>query len=142
MSEEVRRVAQEARERAERAIEGPWATEGAKDAYLIRDKDGLGVVQAATFDWTHGESRSRATAEFIAAARSDVPALCDHIEDLSERLEKAEEALRFYADRSNNTNGHAPLGTGAGYPFVPTVSEVSKDWGERARAALSGGEGE
>lgn len=75
------------RARAEAATEGPW------EAFRKGDPNGpFGVASdAADFDEVYYGS-SRADAEFIAAARTDVPALCDLVARLRKRLAWWEDA--------------------------------------------------
>lgn len=79
------------RARAEAATEGPWFTEELDRMYVGNRADGrssgLWALVYGTADYLaelnrEARDRKRADAEFIAAARSDVPALCDEVDRL------------------------------------------------------------
>ena len=81
------------RARAEKATPGPW-----------HDNAFHGIVTSGG-DWNTSDSVSvadiirRDDGTFIAAARTDVPALCDEVEECRARIAHLEEEL-------NRKNGH------------------------------------
>lgn len=89
------------RARADAATPGPWSarnrsSDGIEDAFLGFEIDGPP-------DATRGQFARRADAEFMAHARTDIPALLEHIEaqtreiaalkELRKRVDEAEIAL-------------------------------------------------
>jgi hypothetical protein len=76
-----------------------------------------------------------ADAEFIAAAREDVPWLLSLVETLQASGARLREALEFYADADKYTYR---LFYDEDHEISSTRSEAGKDGGERARAALAG----
>lgn len=71
------------RERAEQATPGPWLRYGDihYEVYTTAYEDDAPAI-------THG-SDNPADADFISNARTDIPKLLDHVDELSERLEIA-----------------------------------------------------
>jgi hypothetical protein len=90
------------RERAERATPGPWEDQG---GYYVRSRSG-----DPQFDCKVGEG-PRENVGFIAAARTDVPALCDAVDSLRAALAQAErerdEALATVKQVSFHADGSA-----------------------------------
>lgn len=72
------------RARAEAATEGPWETEESHGFNIWR-QEGENVTKVY---WKPG-IQSRDDMEFIAAARTDVPALLQHIDNLTAKLATA-----------------------------------------------------
>lgn len=83
--------------RAERASPGPWCVgmqNGRRWIGEYSDRDGC-IGRRGNY---YGENRlDEAAAEFIAAARSDVPALVAEVEKLRGLLESVETQLAFIA---------------------------------------------
>lgn len=75
------------RDRAEAAPSGPWSADGAEIYGVGYDVDGRRVWLAESLD-IDDQDRSARIAAFIAAARTDVPALLAHADALEERGSK------------------------------------------------------
>ena len=96
--EAAQRLAEQAKARAEASSHGPWRRWGTKDISgfgnevpRVAQLGNGGSVFAIAYVVTDAERAEKdATAEFIAAARSDVPALADLVIYLIERVQKAE----------------------------------------------------
>ena len=110
------------RARADAATRGPWVRESTddtdRDIALGYDVPGQGSpnLVATCFDDADDDGRNedgpitrkqaQANAKFMAAARSDVPALCDEVERLRARLAEVERerdaalCVAFYAGRN------------------------------------------
>ena len=150
------------RKRTEAATEGPWKWEG--------DKFGDIVVYSPVNRGFHNnggeiaemDCGSRLDAEFIAHARSDVPALLAEIERLHsyyyeklgeqmaetisatqiiEKIDSENKQLRktleFYASEHAWQNGVYETVEGDRYPDAPPIIY---DGGDKARRALNGGD--
>ena len=99
-TDEYKRLATEAKARADKATPGPWKDEyGNDDTSHIRDSNG---------DYMFEVLGQYTDTEFIAHARTDVPTLADAVLALIERnaqLQQVAEELReglgaaFYSDR-------------------------------------------
>lgn len=75
------------RARVEKATPGPWRSEPTSNDYAILFPDGSGV--ALVWDWSeNGEKTPEAVAnaDFIAHARTDIPALLAEVDRLREAL--------------------------------------------------------
>lgn len=75
------------RARADAASEGPWASTPLGMGTLVGTRGPNGVGNVAVVYGGGANTRSEADTAFIAAARADVPALCDRIEALERALE-------------------------------------------------------
>jgi hypothetical protein len=114
---------------AEKATKRPWKTDG--DAIVETDWDGV-HERPVSFDEEYdpdicevltGENRKN-DAAYICAA-------CNAVPDLIQRLQAAEEALKFYAEQwhyIDRFHGHGH--------YSPS-NELVDDSGDRARAALT-----
>lgn len=84
------------RQRAENATPGPWILSPEKCG-----PEGQGVYEAESFGhicevgdpYPRGNNRPQENMEFIAHARTDIPALLDHIAELEAELEKYRKIL-------------------------------------------------
>jgi hypothetical protein len=72
------------RQRAENATPGPWEIATTTDGAYVLDTDDM--IIAATIERTED-------ATFIAHARTDIPALLDHIAELEAELARLKDAL-------------------------------------------------
>ncbi|MDP9478211.1 MAG: hypothetical protein M3R38_21440 [Actinomycetota bacterium] len=79
----ARRRAREARERAEKATEGPW------ESWYPEDFEVAGPKELRICKLPHGiSSTHEANAQFIAHARTDVPELCSLVDALAGEVER------------------------------------------------------
>lgn len=79
---------------AEKATPGPWQARFiARMFQSARHAAGLLMMTKPEADWTDSE--------FIAAARTDVPALVEALEEARALLEKAEEELSAWVEDAN-----------------------------------------
>lgn len=112
------------KERVAKATQGPWEY----------DEDERGIWNKGGFNYLGTVTLSHNSAEFIAHAREDVPALVAEVERLRQVLE-------FYAKQENwkrhNTSGPYSLDGGYEAP-VWEPSAIEFDEGEKARQALAG----
>lgn len=121
------------RARAEAATEGPWeACEGGEPSIWSPSRIVIGnYTQRDEWEsaaWEDGSPEDRA---FIAAARTDVPDLLDHIETLTSEVERLRGALDA-ADRQIE----ARTGTTAGERLFRARAEEVEAERDDARAAL------
>ncbi len=91
------------RERADKATKGPWGSIG---GYVTnRDPDGSSFSRSIEHLDELGQPHNTAPfqavkfamyddAAFIAAARTDIPALCDEVERLREQVKELEQTLQ------------------------------------------------
>lgn len=96
----------EIRARCEAATEGPWETRPIDDCdppgyrynvYSVDNGGGWQICSLAGGTDSHelaDDIEEQANADFIAAAKQDIPALCDHIDKLQSELSDAHKALR------------------------------------------------
>ena len=83
----------EARERCEAATEGPWEMFEAKDSPpIVRKVNGQRFVCEVRGSW---QTMLTKDAEFIAHARSDLPAALEALEEAQGKLDAVEEAWEF-----------------------------------------------
>ena len=159
--EAARKLAGEAKERADRATEGPWYASRAveydpKNTNPFHD-EGASVsndgpikepYDARTYVVMGGKQDEQggavgvlknADADFVAQARGDVPDLSDALlsalswgEETERENERLREALEFYGE---DRSWRKRLFTSARHACV--TSAVLMDGGDRARAALS-----
>lgn len=94
------------RQRASRAEPGPWKV--ASNEWNLRAAPWRGAVGIeADFDlavpslllWTTRGGAQQENAEFIAAARTDVPALCDELDAARQRIAELKTALKGMTER-------------------------------------------
>lgn len=110
--EAARKTAQEAEARADKATPGPWL-DGRKfgtEGHIWGPLDDLDqrarVVCASRYPGQEGQVfASEHDRSFIVAARTDVPALCKLVRDLSDEIERLREESR------NNDDTIEALGT-------------------------------
>lgn len=115
------------RKRAAAATLGPWVTEedyydGLRYSIEVAapdpDEPGEQVIVARCKDkcGLHRKLFRREDADFIATARSDVPALCDEVELLREQLADALEEVRRLTPSPAAPHGYylATIGSGGG----------------------------
>ena len=100
------------RARCEAASAGPWTFTGPENHAqgLVRDERGWHVCDA--YDNTSwSEEQCRANAEFIAHARTDVPALLDALAESDAAVANAVEIFEGLVASANNICGHcrAPM---------------------------------
>lgn len=94
--EAARKTAEEAQRRADKATPGPWEVTGGhnRDRYSVRVIDN---PRRAVTGWGRVES-DLVDAEFIAEARSDVPALCALIRDMADEIGRYQKILADLRD--------------------------------------------
>lgn len=85
--------------RADAATEGPWCTDSWEIYQGTEYVPGISFWIGETCRGTSELGQDRADAAFVAAARSDVPALVAEVRRLNEVLSDAAEALRANAER-------------------------------------------
>jgi len=84
------------RKRADAATPGPWTTRYGQRQLTVERESGKGLPLAICADWdlAPGYTPSpHSDAEFMAAARSDIPALLDEVERLRKQLDQTLVAL-------------------------------------------------
>ena len=97
------------KQRAEAATEGPW---GARELpQMVRGANatlhsahGTGEVWSVEFSPEIGSTVSISDAEFIAAARTDIPALLDEVERLRDLHKAVSKDLVWNIGRANKAN--------------------------------------
>jgi len=123
--------------RCEAATPGPWRADGHHGCKQVRGRK-TGAHRQAQYQtevcWTPGlsdEHEDYANAEFIAHARTDVPALCDEVAALraeNERLREAHHRLHRLFDATNADRAHAEAERDARLPVIdgplPDASRV------------------
>lgn len=90
------------RERANNATPGPWEASEAVDETEFGSYVAYGVAPIAPLEWysdsdaahTALDVMDKADAEFIAHARTDIPALLDHVETLATQVAAVRELHR------------------------------------------------
>ena len=103
------------REQADAATEGPWSVyRGKRCGTYVTGPDMIGVAREWSLTWKDAD------AEFIAAARTDVPWLLEQVElrqkaldavvDLADQLDAEDEAMHdFYGwERNDSGQTNAP----------------------------------
>lgn len=91
------------RQRAENATPSPWQIATTTDGAYVLDTDDM--VIAATIERTED-------AAFIAHARTDIPALLDHIAELEAEIEELRKAGELLLSQVNHACGHViPAGS-------------------------------
>lgn len=92
---EIRRIAEEALERSEKATEGPWvhAPGQVDDEGRLRTEPTVEGAKREFVAYTALHPNGPSDAEFIAHARIDVPTLAQVVLDLSTRLDEVEGEL-------------------------------------------------
>lgn len=98
MTDEFKRLVEDAEARASKATPGPWETDGGRvvvTATPIDDEDAVDVCEVLHRGNDAGAFGDH-TAQFIAHARQDVPALCAAVRELDAEVSEAREtALRM-----------------------------------------------
>ena len=129
---QVRELIAEARKRYEAATPGPW--DGGAGTY--RHADGapyvkcymIGVRDRVVAVTPSREPDEEANAEFIVAARTDVPALCDALESALSVMERVSEIER---------NCRAVAGQNP-HPYGPRYVQACTEAADALRRALTG----
>lgn len=89
------------RERANNATPGPWEPTQESlthpSGYEIESPDTYIAAECCGYT---GSISSEADAVFISHARTDIPALLDHVDELTARLAAVRELHRYYTDQS------------------------------------------
>lgn len=94
------------RKRAEAATPGPWAIDpgsNGQDLLAYTANEGKAWTVRAYIAGICWKENWQANMHFIAASRTDVPALCDEVERLRADLASAREALWKLAQRPEGT---------------------------------------
>jgi len=91
-------LAKKARERADKATPGPWhgdAHDGSVKYKMLGADDRVVYRIHTNYDWDDEPERYEVyfDEEFIMAARTDVPALCDAVEELAAEVERQGEEI-------------------------------------------------
>lgn len=86
-------LAREARVLADETPQGPWRTNQDCGNESVLTGNGRLVADCSISSWN--SKGCRATAAFIASARTDVPALCDIIESQAAEIERLRAALKM-----------------------------------------------
>jgi hypothetical protein len=79
------------RQRAEHATPGPWKEDDVTGALVSDIGEDVAVFDAGPYIYAH--DRTEANMEFIAHARTDIPALLEHIAELEAELARLKDAL-------------------------------------------------
>lgn len=116
--------------RADAATEGPWHVDDEEQTVRAREYAGE-IVYDRSAEHPSEWAEFKQTAEFIAHARADVPALLALVREQQARIERGLAACDRVID---NADGHKPPG-----PPHPTQQQATA---VRIRASLTATEGE
>lgn len=142
---EINELIQQARELCEKATPGPW--EAKTNSYPQCNGEPWGWIRGVSGHITWSGNSGQANAAFIAASRTLVPQLCDALEAMTARAEKAEAKNRWIpvseklpeASEYRNGNRYKSMDSNELVPFLVCCEDTElpfrafydgKNWGD------------
>lgn len=127
----------EIKQRVEAATGGPWFPCGARYTYISRELSDVEIEDVAEVcNHYRDETQIEKNKYFIAHARTDIPALLEHIESLQGQLAEAREVIKFYGQQTEPDIESVFAKSAAGWGEHVVTWAPLTDMGAKARAFL------